>query len=126
MAPSVKSSKKVSSLCDDPQFDAIITIDDDTYMLKGTCSIEIILKAKFNILSLLIDTLVYRRSKLSIDHEYPKPIRDVFGRWEGGIWQTIPDKIDTALVWPNQQIFFFKVEIVFLFLLFDLYLIYLY
>ncbi|CAF4237942.1 unnamed protein product [Rotaria socialis] len=88
MAPSVKSSNKVTSLCQDPQFDAIITIDDDTYIFK--------------------DHLVYRRSKSSMDTEYPKPIRDVFGRWEGGIWQTIPDKIDTALTWPNQQIFFFK------------------
>ncbi|CAF4942566.1 unnamed protein product, partial [Rotaria socialis] len=35
MAPSVKSSNKVTSLCQDPQFDAIITIDDDTYIFKG-------------------------------------------------------------------------------------------
>jgi len=55
--------------------------------------------------------LVYRRSKLSTDSDYPKPIRDVFGRWEGGIWQTLPNQIDTALTWPNQQIFFFKVKI---------------
>lgn len=58
-----------------------------------------------------IGNLVYRRSKLSLDSDYPKTIRDVFGRWEGGIWQTIPDQIDTVLTWPNQQIFFFKVNI---------------
>jgi len=45
-----------------------------------------------------------------MDNDYPKSIRDVFGRWEGGIWQTLPDQIDTALTWPNQQIFFFKVK----------------
>jgi hypothetical protein len=45
-----------------------------------------------------------------MDSDYPKPIRDVFGRWEGGIWQTLPDHMDTALIWPNQQIFFFKVK----------------
>ncbi len=58
----------------------------------------------------MIDNLVYRRSKLSMDSDYPKPIRDVFGRWEGGIWQTLPNQIDTTLTWPNQQIFFFKVK----------------
>jgi hypothetical protein len=60
----------------------------------------------------LIDNFVYRRSKLTMDNEYPKPIRDVFGRWEGGIWQTLPNQIDTALTWPNEQIFFFKVKII--------------
>ncbi|CAF3671569.1 unnamed protein product [Rotaria sordida] len=35
MAPSVKSSNKNSAICHDPQFDAIITIDDDTYIFKG-------------------------------------------------------------------------------------------
>jgi hypothetical protein len=45
-----------------------------------------------------------------MDSDFPKPIRDVFGRWEGGIWQTLPNQIDTALTWPNQQIFFFKVQ----------------
>ncbi|CAF1099540.1 unnamed protein product [Rotaria sordida] len=43
-----------------------------------------------------------------MDNDYPKLIHDMFGRWEGGIWQTIPDQIDTAVTWPNQQIFFFK------------------
>ena len=56
-----------------------------------------------------LDNLVYRRTKMAMDTNYPKAIRDVFGRWEGGIWQTLPDKLDTALTWPNQQIFFFKV-----------------
>ncbi|CAF1085149.1 unnamed protein product [Adineta steineri] len=88
MAPSVKSLKKNSALCLDPKFDAITIIDDDTYIFK--------------------DNLVYRRSKSSLDIDYPRPIRDVFGRWEGGIWQTLPDHIDTSLLWPNQQIFFFK------------------
>ena len=46
-----------------------------------------------------------------MDMDYPKAVRDVFGRWEGGIWQTLPDQIDTALTWPNQQIFFFKVNL---------------
>jgi hypothetical protein len=50
-----------------------------------------------------------------MDSDYPKPIRDVFGRWEGGIWQTLPDHMDTALIWPNQQIFFFKVKFFFVF-----------
>jgi hypothetical protein len=45
-----------------------------------------------------------------MDSDYPKPIRDVFGRWEGGIWQTLPNQIDTTLTWPNQQTFFFKVK----------------
>ena len=45
-----------------------------------------------------------------MDNDYPKPIRDVFGRWEGGIWQTLPNQIDTALAWSNEQIFFFKVK----------------
>lgn len=36
MAPSVKSSHAHTALCNDPQFDAIITIDDDTYIFKGT------------------------------------------------------------------------------------------
>ena len=46
-----------------------------------------------------------------MDMDYPKAVRDVIGRWEGGIWQTLPDQIDTALTWPNQQIFFFKVNL---------------
>ncbi len=56
-----------------------------------------------------------------MDNDYPKSIRDVFGRWEGGIWQTLPDQIDTALTWPNQQIFFFKVkfDLMFFFLIFS-------
>lgn len=56
-----------------------------------------------------LDNFVYRRGKSSVDVDYPRPARDLFGRWEGGIWQTLPDQIDTALTWPNQQIFFFKV-----------------
>ena len=35
MAPSVKSFSQNSALCHDPQFDAIIIIDDDTYIFKG-------------------------------------------------------------------------------------------
>jgi len=35
MAPSVKSSNKNSALCLDPKFDAILIIDDDTYIFKG-------------------------------------------------------------------------------------------
>jgi len=35
MAPSVKSSNQNSALCLDPQFDAILIIDDDTYIFKG-------------------------------------------------------------------------------------------
>ena len=57
-----------------------------------------------------VDNFVYRRSQTSMDLDYPRPIRDVFGRWEGGIWQTLPEQIDTALTWPNQEIFFFKVS----------------
>ena len=109
MAPSVKSSSKISPLCLDPKFDAIIVIDDDTYIFKGILLFNCSVKGSFFYCFSSIDTLVYRRSKLAMDYDYPKAIRDVFGRWEGGIWQTLPDHIDTALVWPNQNIFFFKV-----------------
>ena len=110
MAPSIKSSIKHSALCSDPQFDAIFLIDDDTYMIKGCLFSSCLKLTKISITILFLDGLVYRRSKTSMDIEYPKLIRDVFGRWEGSIWQTLPDQIDTALTWPNQQIFFFKGE----------------
>ena len=108
MAPSVKSLNKIPPICLDPQFDAIATIDDDTYIFKGMSPSRRRMQGRRYRCDPL-DNLVYRRTKMSMDTNYPKAIRDVFGRWEGGIWQTLPDKLDTALTWPNQQIFFFKV-----------------
>ncbi|CAF0744312.1 unnamed protein product [Didymodactylos carnosus] len=51
---------------------------------------------------------VYRRTRFGFDSDYPKNIRDLFGRWEGGVWQSIPDNLDTALSWSNDQTYFFK------------------
>ncbi|CAF0955199.1 unnamed protein product, partial [Didymodactylos carnosus] len=85
MAPSIYSLPKI---CYESKFDAVITIGTDTFIFK--------------------DNIVYRRTKFGLDSDYPKNIRDLFGRWEGGVWQSIPNNLDTALTWSNDQIYFFK------------------
>jgi hypothetical protein len=78
-------------LCHDSDFDSISLLQDGfTYVFK--------------------QSYVYKFDmNFRLDAHFPKLIKRVFGRYSGGSWTTIPNRLDSVLyVEDTSQVFFFK------------------